>query len=39
MKTLAVIVLCLMVLATLTACADPYYYLTYPETRFNPGDQ
>jgi len=39
MKRLALVALCLMTLATLTACADFYDRATFPEARFDPGDQ
>ena len=39
MKRLACIVLCLMALAGVAACANLYDEATYPEARFDPGDQ
>ena len=39
MKRLAYVTLCLIALTTLAACADSYDALTYPEARFDPGDQ
>jgi len=39
MKRLACAVLCLLALATLAACVDLYDPLTFPEARFDPGDQ
>jgi hypothetical protein len=39
MKRLALVALCLMALATLTACVNFYDRATFPEARFDPGDQ
>jgi hypothetical protein len=40
MKRLAVIVVCLAVLATLSACAGDYYYWwSFPGSQFDPGSQ
>jgi hypothetical protein len=40
MKRLAVFVICLAALATLSACAGDYYYdWTFPGKRFDPGNQ
>ncbi len=39
MKRLARIAVCLMALAALTACTAFYNDITYPEARYNLGDQ
>ena len=39
MKTLAMLMLCLLALTTLAACADVYNDIMYPEQRFDPGTQ
>ena len=39
MRRLAALLLCLMTLALVAGCANLYDDLTYPEARFNPGDQ
>jgi hypothetical protein len=39
MKRVAFVVLCTLALTTLAACAGIYDTLTYPEARFDPGDQ
>lgn len=37
MKHTALIALCLLALAALSACGDYYEDLTYPQSRFDPG--
>lgn len=40
MRRLTLIAVCLVVLATLSACANDYYYAaTYPGSQFDPGNQ
>jgi hypothetical protein len=40
MKRLALIAFCLVALATLSACANDYYYAaTFPGKQFDPADQ
>jgi hypothetical protein len=39
MKRLVLVALCLITLTTLAACVDWYDRATYPEARYDPGDQ
>ena len=40
MKRLALVALCLIALATLSACANDYYYaVTFPGSQFDPASQ